>query len=567
MSSVALLLYDTTSTACSGSTVKHSAGLCNCVVNCFTHCVNTVSRGMSRARVGVYAPYSLSILNKRKKVTQKHTSHMDEMHVKRVGAATELLDLPSADPAPALEELERRRKLVADPGPSVALPDSVLLAKRAAFETGNGGFWICNFANERLSTRCDRPNVRLLAYVRTRDEGVEKVAAFMRDVRVKSIPCLVPANKPFLIPFSEATAGDGTHTLEKIRRLSSRHIDFCKFRDDDFKRSVETKTPGETELSDYHRRKTYLARQETLRARDRDRDHTSTTTSATTSLFREASESSSSFGKPIFGAGGGGGGAGAGSGSGLTASEAFEKVCSTETRVNATVTATTTVTATATTTTTETLWQGELPAHWKPSATTDGPPVSAGDWPRDLESRHGRHGCISFIDDLDKAEDSPAYSAAAGMEPMMIIFGGEHEDVETAKSVALNDIGPWCTDLAIDVVDLYEWLWPTEVDPDKLTEEHRTANAGYTKEANMIEKQRKKTLQLTAEARAHAAAASIPLRETNANAGLPDVDVAVSSLRTGMYLQGEVVQLDAAGEVLVDSTLPLPSPHDDVPEI
>jgi hypothetical protein len=154
------------------------------------------------------------------------------------------------------------------------------------------------------------------------------------------------------------------------------------------------------------------------------------------------------------------------------------------------------------------------------------------------------------------------------MEPLVIVFGGEFEDVEAAKAVAKNDIGPWCTDLAIDIVDMYEWLWPTEIDPDAMTEEHRTSNAGYTKEANMIEVQRKKTLALTAEARAHAAAASIPLRETNANADLPEADAAVSVLRSGMFLHGNVVQLDNEGVVIgsASETDAATAPYGDLPE-
>lgn len=532
---------------------------------------------------------------------------MDEVHVKPIGPAHGM-DLPPADPAPALAELERRRNLVADPGADTKLPDGALLAKRAAFERDNGGFWVCNFANERLSTKCDRPNVRLLAYVPSQEEGVAKVAEFMRDVRVKSIPCLVPANTPFLIPFSEAAAGNAEHTLAKIQRLSARHIEFCKYRDDDFKRSVEGKTPGETGLSDYHRRKTYLARQEQLRQRDHERKageartepHAAPSGVSNPSLFREASASTSfgydsvmsriAEGKQSTGAAGGFGSGGGGKsrptfGSGiesgvagdlLTASEAFSKVCGSQPllataaggafkTVTDTDTNTTVCTPSPPPHTANTLWQGELPEHWKqnPDASSSAPLPSAGDWPRELESRRGRHACISFIDDMDKPEDSAGYADAAGMEPLMIIFGGQYENVEDGKAVAKNDVGPWCTDLAIDIVDMYEWLWPTEIDPDKMNEEHRTSNAGYTKEANMIETQRKKTLALTAEARAHAAAASIPLRETNANAEVPDVDAAVASLTSGMFLQGDVVQIDKDGGVIGAATLSYP----EIPEL
>ena len=502
------------------------------------------------------------------------------VHVKPVGPAHNL-DLPTADPAPALAEMERRRELASNPGPTTILPDAVLLAKRAAYERDKGGFWICNFANERFSTVCDRPNVRALAFVPTYEEGKAKIAEFMLDPRVKSIPCLVAANKPFLIPYSEASAAHAGHTLTKVQRLATRHIDFCKFRDDDFKRSVEEKTPGETGLSDYHRRKSYLSRQQQMRNRDRERgrdgsSQATVTKSDAPSLFREAS-ASTSFGydtvmsriaqskdgdKPSFGSTLAGPD---GKEQGMTAAQVFNKARGVDTETAAKTVARD-VSDGGGVAATETLWKGDLPSHWKPQAsgtTADGvadatgvaAPVTAGEWPRELESRHGRHVCITFIDDMDKPEDSPAFPDAAGMEPMMVLFGGEFEDVEAAKANAKNDIGPWCTDLTIDVVDMYEWLWPTEVDPDKMKEEHRTANAGYTKEANMIETQRKKTLALTAEARAHAAAKSITLRETNANeASLPEIDDAVTALRNGMFLHGEVVQLDNDGAVIVDGS-------------
>jgi len=82
-------------------------------------------------------------------------------------------------------------------------------------------------------------------------------------------------------------------------------------------------------------------------------------------------------------------------------------------------------------------------------------------------------------------------------------------------------------------VDMYEWLWPTEVDPDAVKEQHRTQHAGFDKELNTVMSTRKKTLSVAAEARAQAAASGTLLREDNLNA-IPDIGTVVDSRRGGM---------------------------------
>ena len=108
-----------------------------------------------------------------------------------------------------------------------------------------------------------------------------------------------------------------------------------------------------------------------------------------------------------------------------------------------------------------------------------------------------------------------------------------HETVEVAKEFLLKRISPWCPDLVLDVVDMYEWLWPTEVDPDAVTEQHRTQHAGFDKELNTVMSTRKKTLEVAAEAREQAAASGTLLREDNLNA-IPDISSVVDGRRSGM---------------------------------
>jgi hypothetical protein len=156
---------------------------------------------------------------------------------------------------------------------------------------------------------------------------------------------------------------------------------------------------------------------------------------------------------------------------------------------------------------------------------------------------------MTFVDDLDAPSDSPRYPEAATMEPIVALFGGEFESAEKAKEFIIKDISKWCTDQAIDVVDMYEWLWPTEVDPDMLEEEHRTAHAGFTQELNTVMKQRKKTMETTAEARAQSAAFGVPLNEINPNnEELPDASEIIKATKPGMWIQdGGITQYDAEG--------------------
>lgn len=521
------------------------------------------------------------------------------IHTRAVGPDLGL-DLPSADPTVALEEIIRRRGIAQNPGPDVALPDEVVLAKRAIFERENGGFWICNFANEKFSTQCMCPNIRVVSYHKTQIEANRRVMELMRDPRVTSVPAVVPANKPFLIPYSEKAAMDPRHTLGKLARNSNRYVEFVRFRDEEFKRHIEEQTPGETGLSEYHRRKTYLLRQ---RLREHKRGSTDAGVSALTESDAKAIDSlmAVDVSLPAFGGTTGGRGvadpskgseaaaamrqAAAQSSSALETAmsrikeskRAFDDlpeagvdgpqradagplqdvgVAGPESEeapvLSSTPTAPTDDPALSAfrskTTAPGPIWQGELPEHWKPES---GRSKTADDWPRDLESRHGKYVCMAFVDDLDKPTDDPAYKEAAGMEPMVVLFGGEWEELDRAKDYITQEIAPWCRDLALDVVDMYEWLWPTEVDPDKLNEEHRTQHTGFTKELNTMMKQRKKTMSQTAEARAQSAALGIPLQETNVNS-LPEVEEVVEARRSGMFLQGDVKQLDADGRRIND---------------
>lgn len=387
------------------------------------------------------------------------------------------INLPPADPSIGIEEIERRSGLVADPGPSTRLPPDVADRKRVAFMEEFGGYWIINCANVEFSTTCDCPNIRLVEYCATSAAADARIKELMLDPRVTSVPIKKAANMPFQIPVSEASALDPVHTMSKVQRNLIRYIKFIEYRNEEFQKHVSEKTPGETGRSTYTRRKAYLDRQ---KSREQGRD----------GLLEPQ--------KPFEVSGGGG------------VVDAGVSVASSGSPL-------------------EPIWSGELPSHWVKREGT----VTADSWPRDLEARHGKYGVITFIEDEDEEADSPTYPKAAKREPILFLFGGMHETVEEAKEFMTKRIAPWCPDFTLDVVDMYEWLWPTEVDPDAIEEQHRTNHAGFDKELNTVMTTRKQTMKDAIEARENSANTGVPLRESNVNA-LPDIGSIVSERRQGM---------------------------------
>lgn len=446
-------------------------------------------------------------------------------------------ELPSADPNDHIAEIARRsavaRSAAEEKSAASTLPADVLLKKRRAFEEANAGFFVCNFANKQFPTECDEPNIRVLGYYRTHEEAQARVMQLFTDPRVGSAPHIVHANVPFLIPFSEAAAMDVRHVSEKKSRFFQRHADEVREREEDFKAHVAEKKPGVMEKSSYHRRKMYLEEKK-----------------------RRGKEQKKGVGAGV--------GAGAGSASaapppapaqparrlpefgGAQKTTVLDPHAVQDPTITEMFTASNVGVGTGaggpSSAAPNVLWKGELPAHWRdPSA-----PRNPNSFPRDLENRHGCRVVLTYLDDLDKPEDDPAYPDAAGKEPLFVLFGGEYEN-DAQGTTAAKEIGEWCTDLPLDVVDEYEWLWPTLVDPDKLNEEHRTSGAGLSAEQNKIMKQRKKTMQESATARAHAATLGIPLKETNVN-DVVDVSQVVAHTQPGMFLQGEIEQYDKDAE-------------------
>jgi hypothetical protein len=147
----------------------------------------------------------------------------------------------------------------------------------------------------------------------------------------------------------------------------------------------------------------------------------------------------------------------------------------------------------------------------------------------------------------DKKRTRIDMKEAAGNEPVIIPFGGMYATAKEASAVAEKEIGLWAPDLTLNIVDMYEWLYPTIIDPDAIPERHHTQNSGLAQEQNTVMTTRKKTLELNAEARAATAALGIRLPETNVNEEIVDMD---HVQEPGMYLKGEVQQFDAEGNLI-----------------
>jgi hypothetical protein len=634
-----------------------------------------------------------------------------DVHVKPTQYGLDLgLDLPSADPTAALVEIERRRgvagldpvkfdektgvlqrsKTARNPGPDTRLPPEIAMSKRVQFEHDHAGFFIINAANEQFSTRCIKPNIRVLSFHKTKEQADRRALKLMEDPRVTSVPIIVPANYPFMIPFSEKAALDERRTRAKLERNFVKYNEYIRLRNEEFARRVGDgdKKEGVMEASTYHRRKIYLARQKEREQRRKEDGSALLASMAGLGSDDDAGAGVAAglglgyghglgtgvgagagagartgtgegggalsgtvlpeFGDGSFlGGGGGGGGAAAAPDAVLRArareaatdmqlaskgfNDAMKRVRAAEAEAAAEAAGLAAEAAAAaaaagnspedkeaalealpvlggvydgkprphqvqklTTAKRQAkqqakakklddkarrerlhpksvsgvsaslvpgakafqsadgvrpLLRGDLPAHWRPTLAGGRRGQTADEWPRDLESRHGKFVIISYVDDIDTPDEDPAYPDAASMEPIVVLFAGEFENEAKAREFLIKEISSWCTDLDLDVVDMYEWLWPTEVDPDSLTEEHRTSNAGFTQELNTVMKQRKRTLETTAEARAQSALLGVPLHETNVNdIELPDASEVIKATRPGMWIHGDVIQYDAEGK-------------------
>jgi len=441
------------------------------------------------------------------------------------------IEAPPANFTAAIEEQMRREDVrnssssTAD-GLSVAQTDKI----KAEFYAQNTGFFIVHHANLEYPMRCMVPNIRFVDFFPAASQSAADVDAALRAAQrqVKTlsknprlrrvIHNIVPANIPHLIPYSEITAQDPAHVLPKINRNANRHVTFTQYRNEEFKKHVETKTPGDMEMSEYHRWKTYLSRRRTLKLSSPDAAPTVDEGDEITAAdaLREAAAS----GRAVIDR--------------ISTDPAHEFVPAAPLPgLDAFMNPAKAPVAV--------LGEEEVPAAWT-AAATDDEDDTVPEWPRDLERRASFMN-ISIIDDLDIPSDSPAHPGAAGMEPMVIAFGAIYENEEDAKTASKDAIAPWARDIKVDTVCMYVYLFPTEVDPDKIKEEHRTGNSGNDAEMKLVMEQNKYQKKIAAKARQEAQNNGASIPEINANAGVPDLDEAVARNKPAISFAGDIVQL------------------------
>lgn len=431
--------------------------------------------------------------------------------------------LPPLDPNTGIEETERRAAVLAglsaagggsttastaaaDHTLAANMPPGLAAAQRGRHMEEFGGFWVINCANRDFPTKCRAPNVRLLRYFGGYSGAESSAAAdayirrLMADKRVRTMPIKVPANEPFLIPASEGAAQSPTHVHAKVARAIARHTATMQYRAEEMRQRLETKTTGATNLSSYSRHKEYLRQ---ARGDGVLPPRAPLPDAAAEAALKAAVEAATAAAKAA--------------------------VDSTEKQAPPPVVAPT-----------------ALPSHWAAGSApaTDVPSESAPDtafdefptheWPADLGTRQGNFAVIMVMDDDDVPEDDPEFPAAAGREPLVVAFGGIYKTEEDAKAYVEANMVSWCPDISLDIVEIQEWLWPTELDPDRVASKARTGTAAGTAELNTV------LAAATAE-QANAAAArdalgsALPVRDVSR---LPTIDEAAAAYAPPVRIVG-----------------------------
>jgi hypothetical protein len=373
--------------------------------------------------------------------------------------------------------------------------------------------WTINCANRKFPTHCPSPNFRLLRYFPTNKEADVFVRIAMNDARVDSEVIKAPANIPFLIPYSLETAMDPEHVNTKLARFLRRHEAMVAYRAKELQTRVQNKSAGETGLSNYARQKDHVNRDQGAGAgagADADAD-------------ADANEGRLPERKPL--------------------PEHEEKKMQ-QAVARASAEALEAAQKGLVAVPEPVMSLAELPERWRASA-----PASAGakgdvkdedvavicrDFPEEFLSRSQSFAIITVMYDDDSVSDSPKHADAAGREPMIVVFGGAHKTVDDAKAFVEEYLSQWCTDINLDIVEVGEWLWPTEVDPDRIDTKYRTHSAQGSAELQTIMDRRKSELR-NAQVAQDKLGASLPVTRPNQ---LPTVADAATAYRAPVRIVG-----------------------------
>ncbi len=470
------------------------------------------------------------------------------------------------DPKGDLQEIERRMEMYA--GRDVAT-ETVQMThatsetaslhdfrqKRAQFENANSGFYVVNFANEEFINKCMVPNFEVLEFVRASSvSDTDMMAAhaaaqrvcerFLADPDVRSVPVVIPANRPTLIAHSVDSMQAPAHVLPKIERNITRHNKFTQLAKKEYDLHTKYRIPGFTKVSQYHRHKVYLSTKRTLSFSGKGHDEVYAADALrqyardgrqalceleeyVTSKTKEMESKDDEASVPDMhndGVAEAPETKDSGAATGLdTEGKASEHVASAKTSFI------------------ERVFQNEDLA---PPVIKDEASLDTSKWSSDgtatIETGLPAHlkasgNYINFVmyEDLDSPEDSPLYPKAAGMEWIICLFGGMYTDADTALRMNEEQIAPWAGDVVINTVQANEWLFPTEVDDDQVPQKQRTVDASMQKEFNLIDKQRLHNLQQVKEARELMSSGAVTMRETivGDDSNLPDDDEVVAHER------------------------------------
>jgi hypothetical protein len=450
------------------------------------------------------------------------------------------IDVPSGNPHAALSEIERRQKVAASDRNTVirevaasAEFTPVMAAIRDQYMQRFSGFAIINCSNEAFVNRCMVPNVRILQLfmaaspsvadmAKAKAEADARVLQLVADPRIIALPIVIPLNIKVQIPYSEASATAPKHVQDKIARNSQRHEVFRAFRNAEFVEHVGG-AAGQTELSSYHRWKMYCNTKRTMTLASFDAEAVPLNGDEMTAA--DALRLCAAEGRRVYDT--------------IIASKMKkveevkeEAAASALPDIGGIETVPAVKTSTPRTVAIDNVFLDRTrapppivasnPAKWQ--VVQDQTEV----YPADQQTRV-RFVPVAFFDDLDLPEDSPEFPRAAGMEPIFFVFGCAFAEEEDAKAAIKEYILPWCTGADVKLVSMYEWLYPTEVDPDSLKEEHRTGNEMMTEELGLVMNSRANQMKMVQQAQQLAGAGghgqAIPTIYANArNAPLPDVD-------------------------------------------
>ena len=422
------------------------------------------------------------------------------------------LDLPSGDPSKGIEEIRRRTLVAAGaggssaadggtsagagagagagatestdaPAASATVSDTGAVRQRTRFTKAFGGAWVINIANRSFQTRCRLPNFKLCRYFDTMEEAQKFAKMALGFPGVTTVPIVVPANIPFLLAESEDSARHAEHVHSKLARVLKRHERLTEYRARELQGRVATKSSGPTGLSDYVRAKDHLREEEAgaahhghgalprrkpLPGEEEDR------------LQRQVAEASA---------------------------KAKEEVAAGLVPVPAPL-----------------VTDAAAAAQEAAVPEEPGDVHALAEWPSALMHRSQVVAVVCVMPDDDEPSDSPDFPSAAGWEPMVVAFGGAHKSVEDAKAFVEEHLSQWCTDISLSIVDVGEWLWPTEVDPDKVPSKYRTDSAAGSAELQTIMDRRTSELGKARKAQDRLGS-SLPVSRPNV---LPSVEDAAS---------------------------------------